>query len=154
MKQIRLLIASLLVFLCISAGNAFSDEGKYKINQVLGVVDGDTIDVQLDLGFDIYFNTRVRLNGINTPESRTTDIREKELGLLAKKFTSDWTANASSLTLVVEKKEKFGRELGRIYNENNECLNDVLIEEKLAVEYHGEKRNGWFNDLPTETIKE
>jgi micrococcal nuclease len=57
---------------------------------VLNVVDGDTIDLMIDLGFSIHHKIRVRLYGVNTPESRTKDLAEKELGLKAKSFTKDW----------------------------------------------------------------
>ena len=59
---------------------------EYRVKQVLKVVDGDTIDVVIDLGFDISYTSRVRLAGIDTPESRTTDAREKILGLEVKEY--------------------------------------------------------------------
>jgi micrococcal nuclease len=62
---------------------------EYRVKQVLRVVDGDTIDVDIDLGFDISFTSRVRLAGIDTPESRTTDKKEKALGLEVKQRLKD-----------------------------------------------------------------
>ena len=59
---------------------------EYHVKKVTNVVDGDTIDVEIDLGFDISFSSRVRLAGIDTPESRTTDKAEKILGLEAKEY--------------------------------------------------------------------
>ena len=61
----------------------------YRVNKVVKVVDGDTIDVLLDLGFDIMYNSRVRLFGIDTPESRTSDKVEKKYGMLSKKFLKE-----------------------------------------------------------------
>ena len=143
----KIITATLLMMLfCFPV---MAEDKSYLVDKVVSVVDGDTMDVQIDLGFNILFNARVRLNGINTPESRTSDIREKELGLLAKAFTVAFIANSKSLTLIVEKREKFGRELGKIVNEKGESLGDELIKAGLAREYHGEKRNGWFNDEPT-----
>lgn len=126
---------------------AWAGEKTYDIINVYKIIDGDTIDVMIDLGFDIFYKGRVRFNGINTPESRTSDPREKELGLKAKEYTEQFIVNSKSLTLAFEKREKFGRLLGKIYNEKNECLNDKLIEAGLAREYHGERRGGWFDDI-------
>ena len=60
---------------------------------VLNVIDGDTIDLMIDLGFSIHHKIRVRLYGVNTPESRTKDLAEKAMGLKAKSFTKDWLTN-------------------------------------------------------------
>lgn len=149
MNKIALFISAIVLSLFLLATPVLGADRTYEVEKVIEVVDGDTLDVQLDLGFNIYYQARVRLNGINTPESRTKDIREKELGFLAKAFTTAFVINSKSLTLVVEKREKFGRELGKILNEKNESLGDALIAAGLAREYHGEKRNGWFNDAPT-----
>ena len=117
-----------------------------EVKEVLKIVDGDTIDVMIDIGFETYRKIRVRFNGINTPESRTRDLREKELGLKAKAFTTDFLSRAKKITLKIDKKEKFGRYLGKIYNERGECLNDALLGAGLARIYHGEKRGPWFDD--------
>ena len=108
------------------------------------VIDGDTIDVIFDLGFDISYKSRVRFVGINTPESRTRDLEEKALGLAAKDFVGRWLIEHAGNNPIIEtsldKKGKFGRVLGRILNEEGVCLNDVLIEEGHAVRYDGGKR--------------
>jgi micrococcal nuclease len=118
--------------------------------RVLDVIDGDTLDLMIDLGFNVHHQIRVRLNGVNTPESRTADIREKELGLKAKDFTKDWTIRhpVVFVSTVKEKKEKFGRILAVVYSDSNKtaCLNDDLIDSGNARAYHGEKRNGWFGE--------
>ncbi len=114
------------------------------------VIDGDTMDLLVDLGFDVHHRVRVRLHGINTPESRTSDLREKELGLKSKAFAEDWTTRHQEVFIqtVKDKKEKFGRILARIYSDKNKtaCLNDDLVDSGNARVYNGEKRNGWFGE--------
>jgi micrococcal nuclease len=117
--------------------------------KVVNVVDGDTLDLLVDLGFNVHHNIRVRLHGINTPESRTTDIKEKELGLKAKDYTKDWIARhpVVFVSTVKDKKEKFGRILANIYSDEtkNVSLNDSLVDAGYARVYNGEKRTGWFD---------
>jgi len=116
--------------------------------KVLNVIDGDTLDLLVDLGFDVHHSVRVRLHGLNTPESRTSDIKEKELGLRAKDFTKDWTVRDGEVFVqtVKDKKEKFGRILAYVYSDEikTACLNTDLIQSGYAREYNGEKREGWF----------
>ena len=118
--------------------------------KVVNVIDGDTLDLMIDLGFNVHHSIRVRLDGVNTPESRTKDLREKELGLKAKAFSTDWTTRHSTVFVqtVKDKKEKFGRILARVYSDENKtaCLNDDLIDSGNARAYNGEKRNGWFGE--------
>lgn len=117
--------------------------------EVVNVIDGDTLDLLVDLGFNIHHSIRVRLNGVNTPESRTSDIKEKELGLKAKDFTKDWTVRhpVVYVSTVKDKKEKFGRILAQVYSDPDKtaCLNEDLIGSGYARPYNGEKRNGWFS---------
>jgi micrococcal nuclease len=117
--------------------------------KVLNVVDGDTLDLLVDLGFNVHHQIRVRLNGLNTPESRTSDIREKELGLKAKSFTSDWIARhpVVHVSTSKDKKEKFGRILATVYSDDTTtaCLNEDLIDSGNARAYNGEARGGWFD---------
>ncbi len=117
--------------------------------KVLDVIDGDTLDLVVDLGFDVHFRVRVRLHGINTPESRTSDKAEKELGLKAKAYTKDWTTRHSTVFIktVKDKKEKFGRILAEIYSDElkTACLNEDIIEAGFARKYNGEARGGWFD---------
>tara|TARA_R100000329_G_C7488660_1_gene172137 strand:+ start:100 stop:456 length:357 start_codon:yes stop_codon:yes gene_type:complete len=112
--------------------------------EVKRVVDGDTIDVVLDLGFGILYKSRVRFLGVNTPESRTRDLEEKERGLAAKDFVTNWLIHETDMSPIIEtqldKKGKFGRILGVIKNDDGVRLNDVLIEEGHAVAYDGGKR--------------
>ena len=107
------------------------------------VVDGDTIDVLLDLGFNVSLKERIRLYGINAPESRTRDAAEKVRGLAAKDFVIQWAeAHAGQITIRtrIDKRGKYGRILGEVINSAGECLNDVMIEQGHAVEYLGGKR--------------
>ena len=112
------------------------------------VIDGDTIDVKIDLGFDISVKKRVRFTGINTPESRTRDLEEKKLGLAAKERVKSILAENDCF--IIESKEvgKFGRVLGEVFintvdsvkSEETISLNELLKTEGHAVEYHGGKR--------------
>lgn len=108
------------------------------------VVDGDTIDVDIDLGFNVSFYQRVRLAGIDTPESRTTDKYEKELGLEVKKKLGEYLANATDVVIRTEKPdstEKYGRILGWLYLDGAEkSVNETLIAGGYAWEYMGDKK--------------
>lgn len=118
---------------------------------VLNVVDGDTIDLMIDLGFNIHHKIRVRLYGVNTPESRTKDAKEKELGLKAKEFTKDWLTNHKwvFVNTIPDKNDKYGRILARIFSsEDTEspstaCLNKDIIQAGLAREYFGVGDKTW-----------
>ena len=107
------------------------------------VVDGDTIDVTLDLGFDISYRGRVRFQGINAPESRTRDAVEKQAGLAAKRYVEDWTSGLENRVIIqtsLDDRGKFGRILGRILNDEGECLNDEMVSLGHAKPYDGGKR--------------
>ena len=102
------------------------------------VVDGDTIDCILDLGFDITIRERVRLAGINTPEMRTKDLEEKELGLAAKMFVEGmFQTKGKTFTIETDyKRGKYGRTIGTITFDDGTVLNNTLLEEG-----HAEKVN-------------
>ena len=106
------------------------------------VVDGDTVDITLDLGFDILYNNRIRLLGIDTPESRTRDLEEKKLGLAAKERVRELCPVGSTVTVKTTKdgRGKFGRILGEIYV-GDVNVNKLLVEEGHAVEYFGGKKS-------------
>lgn len=118
---------------------------------VLGVVDGDTVDLMVDLGFSVHHKIRVRLYGVNTPESRTKDAAEKEMGLKAKEFTKDWLTNHKVVFIktIVDKNEKYGRVLAEIYssgdvsNLSTACLNKDIISAGYAREYYGVGDKTW-----------
>ena len=117
---------------------------EYFVKNVTNVVDGDTIDVIIDLGFDILFSSRVRLAGIDTPESRTTDKAEKVLGLEAKEYLKKSLKDAKSVIIKTEKmdsSEKYGRILGWVYvNGDTVSLNDKMINDGYAWGYLGETK--------------
>lgn len=117
---------------------------EYRVKQVLRVVDGDTIDVDLDLGFNISFTQRVRLAGIDTPESRTTDKYEKALGLEVKKKLGELLKSATQIVIRTEKPdstEKYGRILGWLFLDGSqESVNTALIAGGYAWDYMGETK--------------
>ena len=121
---------------------------EYYVKKVTKVVDGDTIDVDIDLGFDISFSSRVRLAGIDTPESRTKDKAEKELGLQSKEYLSKHLKDAKSVVIKTEKinsTEKFGRVLGWVYvNGDTVSLNDMMINDGYAWGYMGDTKGNYF----------
>jgi len=124
---------------------------EYRVKKVLKIVDGDTIDVDLDLGFDISFTQRVRLAGIDTPESRTTDKYEKALGLEVKDKLKHAIEAAKTVVIKTEKPdstEKYGRILGWIFLDGNPVsINQTLIDEGFAWSYMGETKVKDFNAL-------
>jgi micrococcal nuclease len=117
---------------------------EYFVEEIKTVVDGDTIDVVIDLGFDILFASRVRLAGIDTPESRTTDKAEKVLGLEAKEYLKKQLKDAKSVVIRTEKmnsSEKYGRILGWVYvNGESESVNNKMINDGYAWGYLGETK--------------
>ncbi len=124
---------------------------EYYVREVKNVVDGDTIDVVIDLGFSILFESRVRLAGIDTPESRTTDKREKALGLESKKYLAERINSAKNVVIKTEKldsSEKYGRILGWIYldGEGN-SINHEMIEKGYAWGYLGDTKVKDFDAL-------
>jgi micrococcal nuclease len=118
---------------------------EYRVKKVHKVVDGDTIDVDIDLGFSVSFFSRVRLAGIDTPESRTTDAKEKVLGLEL--------AAAKDVVIKTEKpdsSEKYGRILGWVFLDGSDVsLNQKLINEGYAWTYGGGTKIKDFNELVT-----
>jgi len=114
----------------------------YEYNcKVKRVVDGDTVDVLIDLGFDIAYASRVRLYGIDTPESRTRDKDEKARGLISKDFLKSWLDKGSVVIRTrKDKKGKFGRILGEMIVDDIN-INELMIEEHHAVKYHGQSKD-------------
>ena len=123
-----------------------------KIDKVL---DGDTIDVTIDLGFDLYKKERVRVAGVDTPEKRTRDLEEKALGIDAtnwlKKQLEDAINGESELTIRTELKGgvgKYGRLLGWLYvGDDNVSLNEQMIGEGYAWPYDGGTKQKDFEEL-------
>ena len=114
---------------------------EYKCKMVR-VVDGDTVDVDIDLGFGVWMRKqRIRMYGIDTPESRTSDKVEKVYGKAATEFLVKWT-NAGDLTLKTFKdgKGKFGRILGELWYGGEHNINQLLVDNHHAVRYHGQSK--------------
>lgn len=124
---------------------------EYRLKKVVKIVDGDTIDVEIDLGFNISYAQRVRLAGIDTPESRTKDAKEKALGLEVKdrlKKAIDAAKDVVVKTELPDSSEKYGRILGWVYLDgNSKSINEQLIEEGYAWGYMGETKVKDFDAL-------
>ena len=117
---------------------------EYRVKQVTKIVDGDTIDVDIDLGFSISYSQRLRLAGIDTPESRTSDKFEKTLGLESKEYLKYKLKDAKEVVVKTElpdSSEKYGRILGWVYVDGNtKSINEQMIEDGYAWGYMGETK--------------
>ena len=122
----------------------------YRYNaKVVRVIDGDTIDAEIDLGFDVKIKKRIRLAGIDAPESRTRNLAEKKMGLASKARLKELLEGAANcFELESTELGKYGRVLGNLHINQlagkdtltQVCINDKLIKEGYAVEYGGGKR--------------
>jgi len=113
---------------------------EYRYNaEIIRCVDGDTVDAWIDVGFDMRIKQRLRLHGIDTPETRTRDPIEKKVGLMAKARVQELLEVGKTYPIWTVEKGKFGRYLARIYLDEarNQCVNDMLVEENLASIYFG-----------------
>ena len=114
--------------------------------RVAHIVDGDTVDLDIDLGFGVWLHKqRIRMFGIDTPESRTRDLEEKKYGLAAKKFLTGMLDDEGGLTLKTQKdaEGKYGRILGEIWRTTNyadRSINQYMIEKHHAVSYYGQSK--------------
>lgn len=108
---------------------------------VLKVIDGDTIEVDFDLGFGVWLrNQRIRLDGIDTPESRTSDKEEKVRGLISKEKLKEILGKEIRVTTKIDPNEKYGRILGVLVNADGINVNEWLIQNNYAVKYSGENK--------------
>ena len=127
----------------------------FRVTEINKVVDGDTIDVTIDLGFDLYKKERVRIAGVDTPEKRTRDLEEKELGIDATNWMKENLEGAidgdDELTIRTELKGgvgKYGRLLGWLYVGDEEIsLNELMIQEGYAWAYDGGTKQKDFEEL-------
>jgi len=129
----------------------------YRIRSIAKVVDGDTIDADIDLGFDISLSKRIRLAGIDTPESRTKDEYEKKYGLQSKEWLKHRCEGAKDILIKTElpdSTEKYGRIIGHLFI-NNEAtsLNDQMIVEGYAWPYDGGTKKKNFAELDAKRKK-
>ena len=121
----------------------------YFVKSVDRIVDGDTIDISIDLGFDLTKKERVRLAGIDTPEKRTKNEKEKEMGYQATEFLEMHLMEATKLTVKTEKDGKFGRMLGWLYksDEDTMSINQIMIDKGYAWAYDGGTKVRNLEDL-------
>lgn len=110
---------------------------EYSVAKVEKVVDGDTIDILFDLGFGVFRKERVRLHGIDTPESISKDASEKMLGREAKVFVAEWLRQQKSLKATTIKDDKYGRMLAVIHGDGGACLNEIIVSDGYAWKYDG-----------------
>tara|TARA_A100001388_G_scaffold268646_1_gene244004 strand:- start:496 stop:891 length:396 start_codon:yes stop_codon:yes gene_type:complete len=114
---------------------------------VVKIIDGDTVDVDIDLGFGIWMHKeRIRLLGIDTPESRTRDKEEKKYGLAAKKYLTEMLNDEGGIVLKTKKdaEGKFGRILGELWRTTDNAdksINQYLVDEHHAVQYYGQSKD-------------
>ena len=121
---------------------------EYAVKEITKVIDGDTVDVVIDLVFNLSKKERVRLAGIDTPESRTRDAEEKVFGLEAKAYLKTRLENCEKLIVKTEKDGKYGRMLGWFYSPEGETsINIEMVEKGYAWEYDGGKKEKNLQDL-------
>jgi endonuclease YncB( thermonuclease family) len=127
----------------------------FRVTEIVKVLDGDTIDVIIDLGFDLYKKERVRIAGVDTPEKRTRDLEEKALGIDATNWLKEKLEGAISgeddLVIRTELKGgvgKYGRLLGWLYiGDETESINERMIQQGYAWEYDGGTKKKDFQEL-------
>lgn len=118
----------------------------YEYNcELVRVVDGDTVDVDIDLGFGVWLRKeRIRLYGVDTPESRTRDLEEKKFGKIATEVVEEYLDKTEDLILRTDQYDavgKFGRIVGRLYNKKDTMsINDYLIKNNYAAPYYGQSK--------------
>jgi len=114
----------------------------YKVKEIIKIVDGDTVDLGIDLGFDLTVKIRVRMSGINAWESRTRNLEEKKKGLAAKVRLTEMCEESlgkGNLKISTKEKGKYGRYLGVLYA-GGKSINDAMVNEGHAHYYDGGKR--------------
>ena len=110
----------------------------YKIKKITKVIDGDTIDVDIDLGFGITISHRVRLKDIDAPETRTKDLKEKAEGLAAKEWVKKELSREGEWIIETTKEDKYGRILGTLYLVGDPVtINERMLNEGIAEPYSG-----------------
>ena len=109
---------------------------QYKIKKIRRIIDGDTVDVEIDLGFGITLSDRVRLQGINTAETKTKDLKEKAEGLLAKEWLEKELSKPGEWIIETTKDDKYGRILGTLYLVGEPVtVNERMINDGIAKPY-------------------
>ena len=120
---------------------------EYRVKKIVKVVDGDTIDIEIDLGFSLTKKERCRVAGIDTPECRTRNKAEKQYGLAAKVYMTGLLKNAKELKVRTEKDGKYGRMLGWFYADDQELsLNEQMVVDGYAWQYDGGTKREFDKD--------
>ena len=108
--------------------------------KLVRVINGDTLDIEIDLGFDIIIKQRLKLFGIDTPDSRSTNTEIKQKGLDVKQRLMDLLTKEFKVETMLNKRGKYGRILGKVYivdeKDNEVCINELLVDEGLAERYN------------------
>ena len=111
---------------------------QYKIKTIKKIVDGDTIDVDIDLGFGVTYSHRVRLKGVNTAETKTSNLEEKAKGLVAKEWLKKELSREGEWIIETTKEDKYGRILGTLYFVGDPVtINERMLNEGIAKPYSG-----------------
>jgi micrococcal nuclease len=109
---------------------------QYKIKKINKIIDGDTLDISIDLGFSITLNQRVRLKGIDAAETRTLDLKEKAEGLVAKLWLEEELSREGEWIIETTKEDKYGRILGTLYLVGDPVtVNEKMLNEEVAKPY-------------------
>jgi micrococcal nuclease len=121
---------------------------EYAVHSVARIVDGDTVDLIIDCGFGILTKQRVRLDGLDAPETSTRNKAEKALGLESKSFVAEWFKKNTVLTVRTRKdaNDKYGRFLASVFS-GSECLNEIMIRDGWAWAYDGGTKTGNLKTL-------
>ena len=115
---------------------------EYRVSEIGKIVDGDTVDCVLDLGFGMFCKQRIRLYGIDAPELRSRDQRERKMADEALGFVTRWISeNRNNLIVETFKDDKYGRLLGRFRTEDGRCVNDEMVKIGYAWAYDGGTKN-------------
>jgi micrococcal nuclease len=108
--------------------------------KLVRVINGDTLDIEIDLGFDIVIRQRLKLYGIDTPDSKSPDLEIKQKGLDVKQRLIDVLTKEFIVTTILNKRGKYGRILGKVYivdeKDNKVCINELLVDEGHAARYN------------------
>lgn len=112
----------------------------YKIKEINDIIDGDTIDLTIDLGFSLYLKQRIRLKNINAPETRTLNLEEKSKGLASKEWLKNELSKPGEWLIQTYKEDKYGRILGVLFRVGDSVtINEKMVNEGLAIPYMNEK---------------
>ena len=109
---------------------------QYKVKKINRVIDGDTVDLDIDLGFSITISQRIRLKDIDAPETRTKNLEEKERGLAAKVWLEEQLSREGEWVIETYKEDKYGRMLGTLYLVGDSVtINEWMMNEGIAESY-------------------